>query len=204
MNWLSRNFPHLLLAPAVLPLVISGGLYYPYLFPKVVLCYALALLSLAAFCYLSSRGEQFYFARLTQKIVWIPAALLVLAYIASLAGLDFYKSFWSSFWRGDGLLMLTLSVVSFYLLLITADRLFFTRFIKTVAVVGSLVALWGVIEWFVTGGRIGRSIGNAAFLAGYLALSFFITLAAAEGLPSTLRRYAYGGAILHVVALLLT
>src|SRR3989344_6947670 len=158
MNRLSRIFPYLLLAPAVLPLVISGGLYYPYLFPKVVLFYALALLSLAAFCYLSSRGEQFYFARLTQKIVWIPAPLLVLAYVASLAGLDFYKSFWSIFGRGDGLLMLTLSVVSFYLLLITADGTFFSRFVRTIATVGTLVALWGIVEWFLTGGRIGSSI----------------------------------------------
>ncbi len=204
MNWLSRIFPYLLLAPAVVPLVVSGGLYFPYLFPKVVLFYALVLLSLAVFAYISSRGEMFYFARLKAWMTWIPAALLLLAFITSLVGVDFYKSFWSIFGRGDGLLQLTLSVVSFYLILISADQILFRRFVRIIAIVGTIVALWGITEWIFTGGRIGSSLGNPAFLAGYLALSFFVTLVAGLGLPVVWRRLAYVGAGLQFLAIFLT
>src|SRR3989344_283911 len=203
-NWVSRIFPFLLLAPVALPLVVSGGLYYPYLFPKVVLFYALVLLTLAAFAYIGTRSEAFYFVRLKHKATWIPAILLLLAYFTSIIGVDFYKSFWSIFGRGDGLLMLTLSVASFYLILISADRTFFSRFVRTVAVVGTLVALWGIVEWFLTGGRIGSSIGNPAFLAGYLALSLFVTLIARIELSETWKRFAYVGAALQLVAIFLT
>lgn len=203
-NWISRVFPFLLLAPAVLPLAVSGGLYYPYLFPKVILFYALILLTLAAFAYISTRGAAFYFSRLKYKVAWIPSALLLLAYFTSITGVDFYKSFWSIFGRGDGLLMLTLSVISFYLILVSADRMFFNRFVRTIAVVGTMVALWGVVEWFLTGGRIGSSIGNPAFLAGYLALSFFVTLIARIELPVEWRRFAYAGAALQLIAIFLT
>ncbi len=204
MNWLQRAYSYLLLAPALIPLVVCGGLYYPYLFPKVMLFYALTLLSLAAFAFLSSGGELFYFTRLKSRITWVPALLLFLAYMTSIPGLDLYKSFWSIFGRGDGLLMLTLSVASFYLMLLSADQTFFRRFTRTVATVGTLIAVWGVGEWFFTGGRISSSIGNPAFLAGYLALSFFVTLLVARQLSHTLRRLAVFGAVLQLIAILLT
>lgn len=204
MNRLSRLFPLLLLAPTVLPLVIAGGLYFPQLFPKVILFYALTLLSLAAFIILLSRGESFYFERLKVKVSWIPLALLLLAYLASILGIGFYKSFWSIFGRGDGLLLLTCSVISFYLILITADRLFFRHFTRTIAVVGSAVALWGIVEWLITGGRIGSSLGNPAFLAGYLAITFFITLATGTNLPRDWQRLLYCGAGLQLIAILLS
>ena len=204
MNRLSRLFPYLLLAPIGIPLVIYGGLYYPYLFPKVILFYALVLLSLAVFVYLISRGETFYFARLAHWITWIPLALLLLSYLSSVVGVDFYRSFWSIFGRGDGLLQLTLSVVSFYLILISADQLFFRRFIRIVAAVGTTVAVWGVGEWVFTVGRISSSIGNPAFLAGYLGLSFFVTLIAGSGLSIWWRRATYFGAALQLIAIILT
>ena len=205
MNRLSRVFPYLLLAPTIIPLVVCGGLYFPYLFPKVILLYALVLLALAAFVHLSSRGETFYFGRLKAWVTWIPAVLLVLAYVASLFGIDFYKSFWSIFGRGDGLLQLTLSIASFYLILISADLAFFHRFVLAVAGVGTVVAVWGIGEWFITGGRISSSLGNPAFLAGYLALSFFVTLAASrENLSSLWRRMSVGSAGIQLIAVVLT
>jgi len=194
----------LLLAPAILPVVIWGGLIYPYLVPKVLLFYAILFVTVAAFVLLAAHGRAFYWGRLACKEAWIPAALLALAYVASAAGIDFYRSFWSLFVRGDGLLTLTCAVASFYLILLYADRAFFDRLLRAVAVVGTFVALYGIGEWVLSGGRIGSLLGNAAFFAGYLGIAFFATLAVAQTLSRGWGRLARVGAVLQVVAIVLT
>ncbi len=204
MNTLKRVFPWLLLAPVLLPVVIYNGVIYPYLVPKTLSFYAVSLVTAAVFLVLVASGEAFYWARLNRKEIWIPLALLAVAYVTSSLGLGFYHSFWSIFDRGDGLLMLTCATADFYLLLLYADRAFFTRLLRAVAVVASLVALYGIGEWLVTGGRIGSFLGNAAFFAGYLGIALFATVAAAGGLTKGWRRSAYAGAALQVVAIVLT
>jgi hypothetical protein len=201
---IERAYPWLLLSPVLLPVVIWGGLIYPYLVPKTLLFYALALFSVGAFVFLAAYGRPFFWSRLSHKETWIPAALLALAYIASLFGVDFYRSFWSLLVRGDGLLMLSCAVGSFYLILLYADRVFFGRLARAAAAVGSVVAVYGIGEWLVSGGRIGSLLGNAAFFAGYLGITLFATLIAAQGLSEFWRRAAYVSAVLQIVAIILT
>ena len=201
---LERAYSWLLLAPVVLPVVIWGGVIYPYLVPKTLLFYALSFLAAGAFAVLVAHGRTFFWSRLAHKETWIPLALLALAYVASAFGIDFYRSFWSLFVRGDGLLMLTCAVTSFYLILLSADRAFFERLLRFVALVGSFVAAYGIGEWLVDHSRIGSLLGNAAFFAGYLGIAFFATLAAARTLSGWVRRAAAFGAVLEVVAIVLT
>ncbi len=204
MTILKRVFPWLLLAPVLLPFAIYNGLIYPYLVPKTLSFYAVMLVTTAVFLVLVAHRRAFYWGRLRKKETWIPLVLLAIAYITSLLGLGFYHSFWSIFDRGDGLLMLTCAVASFYMLLLYADRAYFTRLLRAVAIVASLAAAYGIGEWLVTGGRIGGLLGNAAFFAGYLGIALFATLAAARGLSRGWRRTAYGGAFLQVIAIVLT
>ncbi len=204
IKYIERAYPYLLLAPVVLPVVIWGGLIYPYLVPKTLLFYAISIVAVVAFSILFAYGRSFYFNRLSLPETWIPGALLALAYVASFCGVDFYRSFWSLFVRGDGLLMLTCAIASFYLILFNADRAFFERLLRAVAIVASFVALYGIGEWFIGGGRIGSLLGNAAFFAGYLGIAFFATLAAARTLEGGGRRAAYAGAALQIVAIILT
>ncbi len=204
MNRIERAYPWILLAPVLLPVVIWGGFIYPYLVPKTLLFYALSFIAVSAFVVLAAYGKAFYWGRLARPESWLPALLLALAYGASLAGIDFYRSFWSLFIRGDGLLMLTCAVGSYYLILLDADRTFFTRLMQAAAGIGSIVALYGIIEWVLGGGRIGSLLGNAAFFAGYLGISFFATLIAAAEVPRGWRRAAYLGAALQVIAVILT
>lgn len=204
MRYLERIYPWLLVAPAVLPVVVWGGVVYPYLVPKTLLFYALMFLAVGAFGILVAHGRAFYWDRLTRWEAWIPALLLALAYGTSLAGTDFYRSFWSLYIRGDGLLMLTCAVASFYLIALSADRKFFARLLSVVGVVGTSVALYGIGEWLTGGGRIGSLLGNAAFFAGYLGIAFFALLALAPSLTGGWRRLAYIGAGVQVVAIILT
>ncbi len=204
MRYLERIFPWLLIAPVILPVVIWNSLIYPYLVPKTLLFYALSFLTLGTFLILAASGRAFYYARLRRAYTWIPAALLTLAYLASYAGVDFYRSFWSIFARGDGLLMLAGVVLYFYLILIAFNDAAFVRLTRAAAVVGSFVGAYGIGEWFLNGGRVGSLIGNAALFAGYLVLAFFATLLAARGVPRAWQRAAYVGAALEAVAVILS
>src|SRR3989344_5614907 len=97
----------------------------------------------------------------------------------------FYHSFWSIFDRGDGLLTLTAAVGFFYLILLYADKEFLRKLFSVAAWVGSLVAVYAVLQWLqsVSGmnipviaeprGRFGATFGNAAFLAAYLGMTLF-------------------------------
>lgn len=204
MKYLERAYPWLLLVPVILPVVIWGGLIYPYLVPKTLLFYAISLISAAFFAILVAHNHPFFWMRLKKWEAWIPAALLALAYITSLFGIDFYRSFWSLFVRGDGLLMLTCAVGSFYFILLYADKKFFEWLLRAVAIIGSFVAVYGIGEWIMGGGRIGSLLGNAAFFAGYLDIAFFATLAAAQTLPRVWKRVAAVGAVLQIIAIVLT
>src|SRR3989344_7545294 len=104
---LERALSYALLVPAFLTLVFADGLLYPYLTPKTVLFRGACIIAIALFATLALSGRQFYFSRLRNPLTWIPAALLVWAYVSSLFGVDFYHSFWSIFDRGDGLLTLS-------------------------------------------------------------------------------------------------
>jgi|CXWL01.1.fsa_nt_gi O-antigen ligase len=201
---IERAYPWLLIVPVLLPVVIWGGFIYPYLVPKTLLFYALSIVIVSVFILLVAQGHAFFWSRLARRETWIPAVLLALAYGTSYIGIDFYRSFWSLFIRGDGLLMLTCAVISFYLILLSADRAFFERLLRAVAIVASFVAVYGIGEWLTGGGRIGSLLGNAAFFAGYLGIAFFATLAATRSLPRAWRSAAYAGATLQIVAITLT
>ncbi len=204
MKYLERAFPWLLLVPVILPVVIWNGLIFPYLVPKTLFFYAITFITVAVCILLTAYGRPSFISRLARWEAWVPGALLVLAYIASIAGIDFHQSFWSLFIRGDGLLMLTCAVASFYLVLLSADESFCKRLVCSAAIVGSFVAVYGIGEWVLGGGRIGSLLGNAAFFADYLALSFFATLVAVQMLRGNWRRAASCGAALQVVAIILT
>lgn len=201
---IERAYPWLLLLPVILPVVTWGGLIYPYLVPKTLFFYSISLITIGVFGLLVAHGRAFYWARLAKWETWIPGALLLLAYISSYYGLDFYRSFWSLFIRGDGLLMLTCTVANFYLIVFYADRKFFERLLRAVAVVASFVAVYGIGEWLMSGGRIGSLLGNAAFFAGYLGIAFFATLVSAQSLSLSWRRAVYSGAALQIIAIILT
>ena len=211
---IARIFPYFLIAPAVLPLVYVSGLVYPYVTTKTFLLQGIGIIAVAAFAYLALSGRPFFYQRLRDPISWIPSALLAVAYTASLGGLDFYRSFWGLFDRGDGLLTLTIITAFFYLVLIFADDIFLERLIKTIATVAGIVAVIAVLQWIETvfgaessflppiTGRIGSTFGNAAFLAGYLGMAFFVILIAWKDSIGVWRRIYAAAAILSVLAIL--
>lgn len=221
-----RALPYLLLAPAFIPLVYIDGLLYPFVAPKTLLFRALGTIVLAAFCYLTLSGREFYWTRLrpssaqgfgraSKWLAWIPAALLLVAYATSLLGIDFYHSFWSVYDRGDGLLTLSVAVLFFYATLLYADRRFLGQLFRLVAWVATAVSAYVVLQWLgeiaginftliaQTHGRIGGTLGNAAFLAAYLGMTVWATLAIARESRGFWQKVYYASAALQLLAIVL-
>ncbi len=214
---IAKWFPYLLLAPTVLPLVWWSGLLYPFLVPKTLALRGLGIATLATLVYLVLAGQPFFWNRLRHVVAWIPGALLFVAYLASALGVDFSMSFWSVFNRGDGLLTLTVIVGYFYCILLYAERDLLSRLLKIVAVVGTIAAAIGFLQWiayifgntlpFIPSGadRVGGPLGNAAFFAGYLGLTVFATLASIPDWNShKVRRLMYWAAALQALVAVLT
>ena len=149
----------------------------------------IGIIALAVFAYLALSGRPFFYQRLRNAFSWIPIRITrrCIQHFP-LFGIDFYRSFEGLFDRGDGLLTLTVITHIFYLILLSADREFFNRLIKTVAVVAgavtSAVLQWittglGGKAWFlppVSGGASEAPSGNAAFLAWIPRHGFFVIL----------------------------
>jgi O-antigen ligase len=211
---IARIFPYLLLAPAVLPLVYVSGIVYPYVAPKTFLLQGAGIIALSVFAYLTLSGRTFFYERMRNRLTWVPAALLAVAYAASLLGIDFYRSFWGLFDRGDSLLTFTVITTFFYLILISADRQLLERLVKTVATVAGIVALIAVLQWATAAlggkpwflppvtGRIGATFGNAAFLAGYLGMALFVILIVLRDASGFPRRLCQAAAALSLLAIL--
>ena len=213
---LRKIFLFLLFVPAVIPLIYIGGIIYPYISPKTFLLQGSGIIALAIFVFLALAGQVFFYGRLRAPLTWIPALLLFVAYITSFLGIDFYRSFWGIFARGDGLLTLSVITIFFYLILLSADSEFLKRLAKVITVVAGIVAAIAVLQWITTifggkaaflppvTGRIGSTIGNAAFLAGYLGMAFFVILALLRDSNNFWRRICKIAAILSVLAIVLT
>ncbi|MEK7604448.1 MAG: O-antigen ligase family protein [Patescibacteria group bacterium] len=216
MKQLAKWYEWVLLLPVVLPLFFVQGMMYPLLAPKTFALRTLGILALSLFVFLVLRGQPFFWDRLRHPLTWIPGALLVLAYLTSLIGVDFYHSFWSTFERGDGLLTLSVCVGYFYLVLLSAEKPWLSHLLRYAAWVGSGAAVYLVVQWLVTisggtipfivkaNGRIGGTMGNAAFLAAYLGMTFFATLAVATEYRLRWRRILMAGAALQFFAIVLT
>lgn len=209
-------YQRLLLFPALLPLLFVQGMMYPLLAPKTLALRGAGVLLLALFIWLALSGSTFYLQRLRLSLAWIPGVLLVLAYVSSFFGADFSRSFWSTFERGDGLLTLTVCIGYFYLILISAEASFLRRLLRLTAWVGSIAAVYLIMQWVevntgidlpgivLPNGRIGGTLGNAAFLAAYLGMALFTALLVALDYTDWRRRALFTGAGLMILSVFLT
>ena len=186
---LVKIFSWFLILPAIIPLVYWDGLSFPYMTPKTIMFRGLAIIIAGLFAYLVFvKKEQFYFHRLKSIWAWSPGILVVVAIVTSLMGGNFFHGFWSSLGRGDGILTLISAIVLFYVSLVSFDKTLIFRLFKTIAVVGTLVTIYTLLQWLemnthknlpiikIMEGRIGGTLNNAAFLASYLSMTFFATL----------------------------
>lgn len=165
------------------PVYLDSDFFFPYIFSKALAFRVLVeILLLLWLGYIYLRKEKI-------KIDWITiifAILLIFQFISSIFGENFYFSFWSNIERSEGLLLWLHMFVFFVVVknFIQTHKSWLVLF-EAFFLGAQLVAMLGFLQYlgvdFInkTGlgdDRVASTIGNAAYLAGYLLFAFFIGL----------------------------
>lgn len=214
-HWFPKLLTWSLLAAAFVPLIYvsSGGVIYPFTTGKIFAFRTLVEIAVALAGVLVATGYRgFSWGVLRRTITWIPAGMLAWGYVSAWFGIDFYHSFWSIFERGDGLVTATHVTAYFYLVLLAFDTKEWRTFFALTAGTGTVVALYGLGQKLGFPGlihtgmdRVEGTIGNAAFLAGYLVLTAGITAYMAYTTKRENARWWWAaGAVLQVVVVFLS
>jgi len=156
-------------------LLFIEGFYFPFVITRTVFFRLLIELGLSLYLLLLALNFKKYKPRLDWgfKLVII---FLLIQLLAAIFGYDFYRSFWSDFERMEGVAgLIYLAAYLFLLRIFLRDKKQWLFYIRLILISSLLVSLYGLTQRFnilpVFEAGIGRAtstIGNAAFLAGYL------------------------------------
>ena len=122
----------LLYAVPFLALIFIEGFYFPFIITKTVFFRLLMQLGLSFYFLLLALNFKKYKPRFNLALILVGIFFLV-QLVAAIFGLDFYKSFWSSFERMEGVVSLIYLTIYLFLLQIflreKRDWLFYIRLI---------------------------------------------------------------------------
>lgn len=162
-----------------LPLFVSGSLLFPYISGKnfafrIIVETVFALWLVLAVWDVKYRPKK-------SLVLYAVLALISVATLATLFGVNPYHSFWSNFERMDGLINL-LHLGAFFVVLVSVFkkesswfRLFYVSLVANALVLFyGFGQLLGVAEIHQGGVRLDASLGNAAYLATYCLFHIFI------------------------------
>lgn len=175
---LEKTAKILLYAVPFLVLLFIEGFYFPFIITRTVFFRLLLELALFIYLLLLALNWEKYRPRFNWAMTLVLIFLLV-EFIAAVFGYDFYKSFWSDFERMEGVVSLVYLAAYLFLLLAffkeKKDWLFYIRLILFSSLAVSLYGLgqkYNILPVFEAGiNRATSTIGNAAFLAGYLLMA---------------------------------
>lgn len=158
-----------------LVLIFIESFYFPFIITRTVFFRLLMQLGLSLYFLLLALNFKKYRPCFNWPLA-LAGVFFLVQFVAAIFGLDFYKSFWSSFERMEGVVSLIYLLIYLFLLQIffknKSDWLFYIRLILIGSVLVSLYGLvqkFNILPVFEAGiNRVTATIGNAAFLAGYL------------------------------------
>lgn len=190
------------------PILVTNWTLYPYVHGKTLAVILAAHLVLVIFVLARYRGAVGSL-RLT-PLIWAMAILSGVFLISGLAGVNFEKSLWGSFPRLLGLY----HFIIIFLLAIVLGTVFtkedWRRLFRFGLVISAIVSLLAILQkffpWFVWyGSRVGSTLDNPSFLAGYLIFFIFWGLILETNeLDTVKRRLILAATAINVVALVLT
>ncbi len=156
------------------PLVVNTDFFFPFVAPKTVFFRIIVEIILAAYIFLVVVNRRW---RPHVNILTIAVALYLAIFIlASLTGVNFGKSFWSTNERMTGILTM-LHLFTFFVILssVFKERKEWERALRVSVVVGVILSLYILLGDQVST-RGGGTIGNTSFLAAYLLFDVFFAI----------------------------
>lgn len=172
----------LLGAVLFIPLFYSGKFLFPFITPKTI--FFRIFIELALFFYLILIIYKPEYRPRLNKLTGAILIYLLIITLASLWGVNLYRSFWGNIERGEGLI--TLYHLAIFFILLTSffkTKKAWLRFFDLSILVGFLISLYALAQklglpFVVHSGtyRLDSTIGNASFLAAYLIFIIFLIL----------------------------
>ena len=190
------------------PLFFSGKFYFPFIYPKSLVFELAAEVMVLVFFGLLLLDRQRHI-RLNPAVV-LYAAVIIVDRLAGIFGINFVRSFWSTFERAEGIFLhLHLLAFLFVITNFIRDRRAWLILFDISVLVSVLVSLVSLLQYFgldwlkdVGDTRLAATVGNAAFFAGYLLFHIFIALFLYTQRREQGRRWAYATAVLLEVFIL--
>lgn len=161
------------------PLIVLNNTFFPFITGKNFTFRIVVECIFAAWILLAYRDKKF--RPQGSYILWSVLALAVTAGLATIFGLNPYKSFWSNFERMDGYIT-TLHLLAYFVVLISVLKkevlwsylVNFSLIANVFVLAISLRQLFGYSEIYQSANRLEASFGNAAYLAVYVLVYFFL------------------------------
>jgi O-antigen ligase len=165
------------------PLYINTSLFFPFIVSKTLAFNIAVEVMLLAFLALSFYDKNYRL--IINTVVALFGIYLVVSFLSSFLGDNFYRSFWSNNERSEGLL-LYMHLFAFLAVLSSFFRkfkdwlnIFDLSFLASILV--SLTALdqyfgFNILMNYSGGNRLTGTIGNAGYMAGYLIFAVFFGL----------------------------
>ena len=153
------------------PLLISKDFFFPFVCPKTIFFRILVDVIFSAYIVLALFNRK-YRPKLNSLFIVIALFLLILV-LASVLGINFERSFWSTFERMTGLLTF-FHLFGFYIVLTSVfkKREDWEKILGVSIVVGIILSLY-ILLADTASTRGGGTIGNTSFMAAYLLFDIF-------------------------------
>ena len=186
-KWLERIiFGGLLLTPFV-PLIVANSLFFPYITGKafafrILIEVLFALYLIAALGNPALRLRWRLSEGRRDYLLILAAAFLLVLILATIFGVDAYRSFWSNYERMDGLISYLHLAAYFWLLVAvlrseSAWRWFwhFSVGVSVIVVVMAIAEFGRLAGTSTSAVRLAGAFGNPIYLAVYMLVQAFVT-----------------------------
>lgn len=168
----------LLLSASVTPLLFSQGVFWGFVSSKILFFSLIVVLAGIIFFVLLLRDIDFQndiFAKIqrytSHPLIIVLTAFVFVSFISVIFASDGYSAFWGTIERGEGFVGMCMLYVFFALTLLTFKKKDWFLFFKISILVSLVVIAKSFFELFSGINRPVSTIGNPAFLAGYLLFS---------------------------------
>ncbi len=183
MKILERILYYGLLLSLFTPLVANEGLVYPFITTKVYFFYIIITVLFISYLLILNK-KQLYPKK--SKLLFIFLGITLLTFILDLFGIGFKNSFWGNYERMTSIYTSIYFLIYLWILLsIFNTKEKYLKLINISVIVSFLVSIYGILQkfnvkfsWIINteDNRISATLGNPAFLAGFLLLFLFIII----------------------------
>lgn len=156
------------------PLVISIKFFFPFVSPKTVFFRIIVEIIFVAYLFLVFSRRR-YLPKINGLTIAL-ALFLAVFILASLTGVNFGRSFWSTYERMTGILTM-LHLFAFFIILssVFKKKEDWEKILGVSVLVGVLLSLY-ILKGSEISTRGGGTIGNTSFMAAYLLFDIFFAL----------------------------